>query len=63
MAGVKKAIDDADDAFKDRNKTAQHDTKIHRYFARESMNRKLHQFPHENSARLNIKVPQYLDSV
>ena len=63
MAGAQKAIDDADDMSKERTKKGQLDTKINRYFARESMNRKLHQFPRENSARLNIKVPQYLDSV
>ena len=38
MAGVQKAIDDADDVSKERTKKGQLDTKINRYFARESMN-------------------------
>jgi|SaaInlV_130m_DNA_3_1039695.scaffolds.fasta_scaffold249655_1 hypothetical protein len=38
MAGAQKAIDDADDMSKERTKKGQLDTKINRYFARESMN-------------------------
>ena len=38
MVGAQKAIDDADDMSKERTKKGQLDTKINRYFARESMN-------------------------
>jgi hypothetical protein len=38
MAGAQKAIDDAEDMSKERTKKGQLDTKINRYFARESMN-------------------------
>ena len=38
MVGAQKAIDDADDVYKERTKKGQFDTKINRYFARESLN-------------------------